>query len=223
MTADKALSKINEDFMECLPHWQQHFDEWIFVHNADNGLGPQVTALLLELKQLYAPLRVGHWGLVEIQNRFRRLRLEDCVALYGLAPTQEAVTQVRAADIAGLLTAITIMPEVSTGAIHPVPVDKLDINGLSSNAAILLDAGRRKSTVVNLFFSRYPDPRFGDQVAEAFKQRYREVREQQFLPDAIFDEMLMFAGFGQPTHRAAALALVAHLFDTCDIFEGTRG
>ena len=223
MTSHEAINKINEDFTGCLPHWRQYFDKWVFVHNADNGLGPQITARLLELGHSHAPLLIGHWGMTEIRDRFRRLGLDDCIALYGFVPTQEAVSEVRAADLQSLLITVMMTPDVGVVNIHPVPVDKLAINELSDNVAILLDAGRRKSSVVERFFRTYPDPRFGDRVAEGFKQRYRELREQQFYPDAIFSELLTYASFKQTGHEAAALAIIAHLFDTCDIFEATRG
>src|SRR3954471_14061066 len=34
MTASAAVSKIQEDFNEALPHWEDFFNKWIFVHNA---------------------------------------------------------------------------------------------------------------------------------------------------------------------------------------------
>jgi len=49
MEAAKAIAKIDEDFTEALPFWKLHFDNWSFVHNARDGLGPDVTKKLLDL------------------------------------------------------------------------------------------------------------------------------------------------------------------------------
>ncbi|HEY5041795.1 MAG TPA: hypothetical protein VIK53_07300 [Verrucomicrobiae bacterium] len=41
-----AIAKIDKDFTGALPHWKQHFDKWVFVHNAYDGLSPQIISKL---------------------------------------------------------------------------------------------------------------------------------------------------------------------------------
>ena len=43
----QCIAKIDEDFAGALPHWKEYFDQWVFVHNSKEGLGPDVTAKLL--------------------------------------------------------------------------------------------------------------------------------------------------------------------------------
>jgi len=31
MSANEAISKINEDFEGAQKHWEEYFDEWVFV------------------------------------------------------------------------------------------------------------------------------------------------------------------------------------------------
>jgi hypothetical protein len=51
MEAKKAIDKITEDFNGAKVHWREHFDKWVFVHNAYDGLPPQVIKLLLNFEK----------------------------------------------------------------------------------------------------------------------------------------------------------------------------
>jgi tetratricopeptide (TPR) repeat protein len=84
-----AVSKIVMDFTEALPHWQEYFDTWVFVHNAYGGLPPDVIAKLLELERLHSPIKLTHWGFDELLLRFRLLPPEALYSLYGYTPTAE--------------------------------------------------------------------------------------------------------------------------------------
>ena len=67
MSADKAVSKVNEDFEGGKKHWEKYFDEWFFVHNTHDGrLSPQVIERLEKLKQENPQIRVEHWGYEEL-------------------------------------------------------------------------------------------------------------------------------------------------------------
>ena len=57
----KCINKIKADFKGALPYWQQHFDQWIFVHNDPKGLPPDVLKLLLDLSKKHSPLVATQW------------------------------------------------------------------------------------------------------------------------------------------------------------------
>jgi hypothetical protein len=38
LRATRTIKKIREDFTQALPHWQKHFETWVFVHNAIDGV-----------------------------------------------------------------------------------------------------------------------------------------------------------------------------------------
>ena len=77
-------------FTDALPHWPDYFDTWVFVHNAQGGLPPEVIAKLLELEGSHAPIRVTHWGFDELLLRFRLLSEESMRSLYGSPPSDGA-------------------------------------------------------------------------------------------------------------------------------------
>jgi hypothetical protein len=219
MSEAKAVRKIHDDFHGCLPHWREFFDEWVFVHNSADGVGPGVTGKLLKLREDNRPLRVGHWGLNEIRKRVSKLDQEDLASLFGPAPTNQTMAQLGYADIKVVLDALVILSAPDEVDMNAVPSDKLQINDLSENTAILLGAGRRKSPVVEQFFQRWPDLTFGDRVAGTFQAEYLRLKQCAYPPVMIFQELMMFAGAKIPGYEAAGLAILAHLFDLCDIFE----
>jgi hypothetical protein len=62
----------------------------------------------------------------------------------------------------------------------------------------------------------------GDNVAASFKREYEAYREVGMVPDLIFGKLQEFAGGSQrgtPRYEAAVLAVLAFLFEQCDIFE----
>ena len=70
MTAAQAVNKIQADFAGAKVHWEQYLDQWVFVHNADNGLSPNVQKALLTLRTENPELTLETWGYAELE-RFR--------------------------------------------------------------------------------------------------------------------------------------------------------
>src|SRR5438093_1833481 len=103
MAAAEAIAKIDEDFAGALPHWQQHFDKWVFVHNAHDGLSPQIISKLLELEQKNPSLKVTHWSLEELRQRLRRIPVDGLQSWFGFAPTDSAKLSLSVAELETVL------------------------------------------------------------------------------------------------------------------------
>jgi hypothetical protein len=225
LTAAEAIAKINEDFNGALPYWQQHFDTWTFVHNSRNGLGPDVTKRLLDLDEAHRPLRVLPWGFEEIRQRVFTLNLVDLASLLGPAPSRKDVLNVGFEELQVVLSAIARQRPVAEHDLRPVPPGKLLANGLSGSVKDLLTAGMSRSSLVGQFFQQHSDPNYGDEVVQAFRIKYRDLRAAETDPDIIFKLLYEFAGGyrrGEPSHETAVLAVLAYLFEQCDIFERPR-
>jgi glycosyltransferase involved in cell wall biosynthesis len=93
LKASQTITKIREDFTQALQHWKEHFDSWVFVHNATSGLPPQVIGTLLELEQQHPQITVKHWGFEELVLRFRQLSPDALRSLYGPAPQPTTPTR----------------------------------------------------------------------------------------------------------------------------------
>lgn len=222
LTAAEATGKIDEDFTEALPYWKPHFDIWIFVHNSRQGLGPTVIRKLLDLQSSNTPLKVSHMGFQELKDVLMSLPANKIQTILGYAPSQADISSVGFDKIAVVLQTIGRKEPNAGVNIKPVPSSKLSHNQLSENVEVLLKAGMRKSQLVAEFFARWHEPSLGDEVAAAFSTRYNDLKTSGLEPDLIFSELHSFAGGrkrGDAQHEASVLAVLAHLFEECDIFE----
>jgi hypothetical protein len=114
---------------------------------------------------------------------------------------------------------MTKIDEVSPG--------KIEANLLSDAVADFLKIGMQKAALVAGFFERWPDPTYGERVAASFHAKYIELRAvlPVLHPDEIFGHIESWsAGTADrtPQHKAAVLAVIAYLFDRCDIFEDAK-
>lgn len=217
-----TIKKIDEDFNGALPHWKEHFDIWVFVHNSRNGLGPEQTKKLLELANKNKDIKVISWSFDEIHNELFSLADNDVSALLGPPLTQKAMLDLRSNDLVSVLDSLSkIKPPVNI-PIRPVRGDKIAKNNLSANVATLLRAGEETAAKVEWFFDNHPDKTIGDTIAESFRAEYFRLKAENLLPDQIFTGLHTFAGScnrGQASHEAAVLAVLAFFFAECDIFE----
>jgi len=226
MKGSEAISKIDEDFNGALPHWEKYFDKWVFVHNSRMGLGPEVEKKLLELESSNKQIKIENWGFEELRQILFSVEDADIASILGPAPSYQDISNVGYEEIKVLLGTIAIEENLNEDDVRPVPKEKVIINKLSSSTDVLLKGGMRKAHLVERFFNEWHDPNYGDRVATAFSDKYIEYRDQGLLPDAIFSKLQDFA-LGErrkePRYEAAGYAILAYLFEQCDIFERTEG
>jgi hypothetical protein len=226
MKESEALRKIDEDFTGALSYWREYFDHWVFVHNARDGVGPGITRRLLDLDRVNQNVRVLPWGYEDLRRVLFAMSEEDIAALLGPAPGVRDFLRVGFEDVKVVLQFIARQDVCITSSLQRVPRDKIEINKLSKETAVLIAAGRCKSTLVGKFLEQYPDPEYADEIVQAFKAKYDELKNGNHGPDRIFHELQIFAGgerMREPRHQAAVLSVLAYLFDHCDVFESTGG
>lgn len=222
MKARRCIAKITEDFDGALPYWKEHFDTWIFVHNARRGLGPQVTKVLLDLGVRHAPLQVGAWGFEELRQEAMELAEHHLASLLGWPPSRQGFLDLALDDLAPILDHIALLQASPDPDLRPVPANKLQRNLLSNNVQILIKAGLSKSELVREYFRLTPSKL--DEIRESFRRRYQSLRDSGQTPDEIFASLQQYAGgpvvpVPSPARQCAVLAVVAFFFEECDIFE----
>jgi hypothetical protein len=228
LSAAEAIKKINEDFEGAKEHWEQYFDEWTFVHNAPDGrLGPHIIETLAKLGQDNPQIRVGHCGYEEMLAKFRQLSLQDLESWFGPSLTMEANVNLGYSDLMAVLTHISVTPVPTTSVVKDVSRGKIEANLLSQAVADFLKIGMQKSPLVAQFFNSWKNPTYGEQIAQTFRREYIALRDSIPLlhPDEIFGRLEAWAGGSAnttPTHKAAVLAVMAYLFDKCEIFEDAQ-
>lgn len=225
MTAFDANKKINEDFEGAKEHWEKYFDEWTFVHNSPDGrLGPHIIELLAKLRNENPMIKIGHCGYEEMLTKFRQLSLQDLESWFGPSLTMEANVNLGYSDLVVVLNHINITPMLTSSDVKDVSRGKIEANLLSQAVADFLKIGMQKSPLVAQFFRNWNNPTYGEQIALSFKNEYLALRGVTPLlhPDEIFGRLEAWAGGTTnttPTHKAAVLAVMAYLFDKCEIFE----
>lgn len=228
LNATEAIKKINEDFEGAKEHWEQYFDEWTFVHNAPDGrLGPHIIEALSKLAQKNPKIKIGHCGWDEMLSKFRKLSLQDLESWFGSSLTMEANVNLGYGDLMAVLTHINVTPAPATSEVKDVSRGKIESNLLSAVVADFLKIGMQKSPLVMQFFDNWKNPVYGEQIASAFKSKYVSLRDTipPLHPDEIFGQLEAWAGGvvnTTPTHKAAVLAVMAYLFDKCEIFEDAQ-
>ncbi len=218
----KTLTKIDEDYTGALPHWSDHFDTWVFVHNSTKGLGPGVTKKLLDLDSGNQNVRVRTWGFEELRRVVFELAFPELASLLGPIPSRTDLINIQYPEVEKVLRSLENLPTPQTEEIRPVPPRKLEANSLSDAVALLLRAGMGSSNKVRDYFGKHYDPKLGDRVAQAFRGEYESLRNANFSPDDIFARLQLIGNgttLATPSRQAATLTVLAYLFEECDIFE----
>lgn len=218
----KTLTKIDEDYTGALPHWSDHFDIWVFVHNSTQGLGPGVTKKLLDLDSSNQNVHVRSWGFEELRQVVFELAFPELTSLLGPIPSRTDLINIQYPDVETVLRILENRPSSQSDEIRPVPPRKLEANSLSDAVALLLKAGMGSSYKVRDYFSKHHDPKLGDRVAQAFRGEYEALRNANLTPDDIFARLQLIGNgttLATPSRQAATLTVLAYLFEECDIFE----
>ena len=221
MNSAATVTKINEDFRGAWKHWYHQMKEWVFVHNQHRGLPPDVV-LRLEFMKKCKTIAFGHWGDTELRNEFFQLSPGDQAAILGPAPSPQSIMRLDLSDVIKVVTAVAQQSAPPSQPIDQVPPGKLEANALSPDVKNLLLLGSAKARLVKTFFSNWNDPLLGDRVAASFRIKYKSLQSEGKVGDEIFHELWRFAGASRHasvSQESAVLALLAFLFEECEIFE----
>lgn len=221
MKQDHLLAKIDEDFHGAVAHWTSRMRRWALVHNDTRGLPAEATRKLVDLRTAHPDVAIDVIGYPEMRQVAMGLAAHQLQDLFGDVPSQRTMEKLDFAALSPVLAAIQRRePEAEPPLAAPSP-RKLEANALSTDAAGLLRQGRRREKLVEDFFAAWPDPDFGEAIAEAFRQRYKALKAVGLGTDDIFGELQIFAGgmSGPPSRQAAILAVMSYFFERCDIFE----
>lgn len=221
----KLIKKMTEDFGTAAAKLAAIMREWHMVHNLIDGVPTEAITTLKALETTNPKIRLGFIGLEGFVDRVFKLTPEQIGALLGPAASQ---TDAKNLDIATLrnlvndLAAAADAAQPETADLRPVPVDKLAYNQLPNHWKSLISGGWINAPIVSAYFERHPDPLTGDKVAALFKAKYSYFKAQHLAPGDIMAALFeLVTGIGNvlPQQQVAAQALLAFLFENCDIFE----
>jgi len=218
-----TIKKLNEDFSGALPFQKQYFDNWIFVHNARDGRLPSwLTFELTRLRRSHPSVKIETLGLVELQKIVLELEQSQLVDIFGPFPSLEDVLAVQFKDVQPLLDYLAHQAKSSDAIPGLVSPKKLEYNELSEDVKYYLLHGMIKSGVVRNYLDQHPDKELASRVTNAFHDEYSRLKQKKFDAATVFYELRIFTQgpFTQSAQtEGAVLAVLAYLFEECDIFE----
>ena len=212
------LVKIHEDLSGALANWKE-IAEWVFVYN-HRELPPKIEQYIDYLRSAYPQVKIVTWGEPQLYRLLEWLDLPAMEALFGPAPSNADVDILINADPPVIAQLQWTDPSPERVSLTPQSPDKLARNAQPKDAAALLTVGRREKALVESYFREHPDPDIGEEMAESFRHAYAQLRGQGMSPDSIFAFLQQFPGSGAgPERQEMARALLAYLFERCDIVE----
>jgi hypothetical protein len=222
MNVARTNAKIDEDFTGAVEYWKDKLGTWVFVHNQWRGIPAEVLNKLLGIHNGGLGIDVLRWCEPELREEFFQLKAEVQILLLGPAPNTQTFTRIQMKDVIDVANAIAQQAPPPPEEVKEVPAGKLKANALSEQVQTLFKMGSRKAKLVKSFFSQWHDPELGDRIAKAFRSEYEALRARGVIGDEAFHELWKFAGGGTQKsveHEAAVLAVLAFLFEECEIFE----
>lgn len=221
---DRLIAKLDQDFEGAVEYWGHWMKRWVFVHDDIEGLSALVHEHLDALRDRHPSVSIEVWGEVELIRLADQMDLAGWESVFPGVPSQ-GDTAVAPEDIAAVVQYLEQAdPAPGQEPIRPPSVDKIARNDLSADVQSLLRVGQHKDHLVRRFFVQHHTPDLGERIAEAFRRRYRELREREHSPDDIFVGLQRaFGARGTAKREVASLAVLNYLFDRCDIFEDPGG
>jgi hypothetical protein len=223
----ETKKKIEEDFWGVLEKWGDKVQIWVFVWSAaTHGLPPEIANLIQELREKREPPpTIEDWGREAVWDRVRVLDEPDRVALFGPAPALTSVIETTAAEVQTLLNYLVEqpIPDLDEDLGHVELAEKMDRNGFNDAVRLLIRAGFPVVKTVDYYVSNHPDLRFSQRVAVLLNERYEELRaaigdDSSDVFTALVDSLAHGHNAPAPEYWAA-VGVVAHYFELCDIFE----
>lgn len=219
------IGKMKEDFEKAKEKIGSIMKEWYMVHNLVDGLPIDAVEVLETLKSENPDIKFGFIGLEGFEERINELTDSQIGSLLGPAATNADARNLQIEELRDLVSAVAkaaqSMPATGSPVV-PVPADKLDANDLPGHWHSLIAGGWQSAHLVASYLDRHPEPLAGERIARLFNERYQYLKAQHLSPGSIMTalyELVTGAGTVSPERQVAAQALLAHLFESCDIFE----
>ncbi len=223
----KLIAKVEDDYALAAKNLADIMKEWHFAHNLVSGVPVELVQKIDGLAKSYQQHKFGLFGPPAIAKVVLNLGADDLLLLLGPAATAADSRNLRIEDVRNLVQDLMDKiqkPPALEMDIKPVPLEKLAFNNLPGHWVGLIKLGTQNAGYVEEYISRHRDPEVGERLARIFGDRYKALKLDGLNPGEIMDglyELIVGVGVVTPQRQVAACALLAHLFESCDIFEKT--
>lgn len=217
------VNKIGEDFTGAKAQWST-MRSWTFVHNQHDGLPADVTQALLKLKTDHPNLVIEQWPPTHLLELTADLSEDRLVRVFGHPPREQEMRVLDRSDIAEAVAGLALEAISWTPNAADLPVvdpRKLDYNQLSEYPRRLVTAGIAQAGMVEGYFDNNPDPTLRDRAGMLMKVEWLNLQRHGMTGDDAFHALYerVAANAEGSREATASLALLAYLFESCDIFD----
>lgn len=222
---DYLIKKMVKDFNHAKEHLAHIMKGWHMVHNLVDGLPIEAVEMLHKLAVENEKISFGFIGRESFEEKISKLKQNQIEQLLGPVATNKDAQDLQVEELSDLIKGVIAGQSVGVinpKGVEPVSVDKLDKNKLPQHWRALISGGWQNAHIVSDYMNRHNDPMIGETIAEMFNARYKYLKAQNLSPEFIMDGIYVFVtGIGSvsPKRQVAAQALLAYLFESCDIFE----
>ena len=222
---DYLIAKMETDFGKAHSKLCDIMKGWVMVHNLVEGLPIEAVQALTKLEQEKPKIQFSFFGRERFENSVDALTDEQKMDLLGPVATNNDAQDLQVVELKSLIDDLVLANEDTENVfkeIVPVSEDKLETNELPVYWHNLISGGWRNAHLVSAYLDTHHEPLRGERIATMFRDRYDYLKSQQLDPALIMDSLYEFVtGIGtvHPARQVAAQALLAHLFESCDIFE----
>lgn len=219
------VGKMGDDYAKAAKELASVMKAWAMVHNLVGGLPADAILKLDEIQAINPKCPCAFIGMEGFEELVFSLDEGAIEPLLGMVATARDAQNFQTKELSDLIAAVisaTDETPIDLNAIRPVPVNKLDFNQLPSHWRLMIAGGWQNANFVQEYLDRHPDPMTGERIAQKFRERYQYLKSQGLEPGAIMSnlyERITGIGAVTPERQVAAQALLAHLFESCDIFE----
>ncbi|MEV0453826.1 ABC-three component system protein [Catellatospora methionotrophica] len=222
--ARKVQAKFDGDLSGALAKRGGEFKTFVFVHNDKPGLHPHVTKLLAQAARDHAPLLfepVGRAHLLRELYRLVRHEIEDLLGTRIMV--EDLVYRVGLDELKPLLDHLVEHRRQASGQQRPREVSgrKMDYNRLGDDHREMLRRGMMHTHLIEGYYQSISDVTERDEVAAEFNAYYQQMAAIYDDPEDIICELQKYVAGnarGSAAQEQALAVVLAHFFETCDIF-----
>ncbi|MDA0919200.1 MAG: hypothetical protein O2945_09030 [Planctomycetota bacterium] len=225
-TGKEMADKIVGDFQQAAATTSgegRAMAEWVFVHNEPDDFPHEAAVALAELARNNPDIRFRRWEFTAIWDQVSQLPDEKLDELFGPAPSLQHLENLQYPEIIPVVVWLASAEPPDLPPLDLPDPAKLEYNELSADNADLVRFGRRRSGTVEGYLDEMPDADRPEAIAQAFRDKYRSLRDAGMSVDRVFESLWVFTGgehfAGKPSGLAAVTAVLSYFFERCDIFE----
>ncbi len=221
--ASKVIEKFWSDLAKAKAKRSGQFKVFVFAHNDLRGVHPTVSGELVSAKRQNRELGFEVMGLRqhrEVMLGLPREKIEDVLGCP--LPTGERTFNVGIEDLTPLLDHLVgLRSESPTGKVKPVSRHKMKFNGIDSDLRRDLVRALPSSYHIEQYYEHRRIATERDEVAKAMTREYLRIKDEYDDPEEIMwhlENYVVGNVSRPPKIRRAATVILAHFFETCDIF-----